>query len=198
MLKAIKTVSDYKASIIIASLLAYVVKPSISAYLLSAFIPIILASPICVLIIHDKQITFNIYLKTLFSLKAVLYSILILSTFLIPSYSYAAAVVFFNVNPNLKLGFIPISALYYLASPLLIRVCTKEWGAFPTFKTFVMILLIILVETTFSIVVRSINIENIIAIEVFAFLSVFIMILACCVLAALIAPHGRREGKTAP
>jgi hypothetical protein len=197
MLKAIKTVSEYKTSIIVVSLLAYVLKPSLSAYALSPFIPIILASPICVFIIYAKKITFKTYLGTFFSLKAVLYSLLILATFLIPAYSYATAMVFFNVNPNLKLGFIPISALYYLASPLLIRVCTKEWGAFPTFKTFVMILLTILASTTFSIVVRSMNIENIIIIEILAFLSVFVSILSCCILAALIVPQGRKEGKAA-
>lgn len=188
MHKVAKVVLRYKPWIIAISVLAYVVRPTLSSDSLGFLIPIIISSPICMFIIADETPTRKGYLRTLFSIRSTAYSAISLLPILMTGYMYATIKIIINLDISLFFAFIPMSALYYLFSPILVWVCKRQWFGFQPFKEYIKIAFATCVLTTFSILVRSMHLDNKILVEVFAFLSVFMLITAFCVLAGLISP----------
>ncbi|WP_419786755.1 hypothetical protein [Pseudodesulfovibrio sp.] len=188
MHKAIKVILEYKVYISTISVLAYVVRPMVLSNALGYFIPILLSSPICTFIIVNMKPTTKGYLRTLFSMRSTAYSALSVFSILMTGYLYAIIKIISNLDVSLFLSFIPISAIYYFFSPILVWLCKRQWSGFQPFKKYIEIAFFACILTTFSILVRSMHLDNKILIEVFAFSSVFMLITTFCVLAGLISP----------
>lgn len=166
----------------LASILIYIVKPSVSNSVLSMLLYPLVVSPICVLVTQGKEVSTKSYVLTLFNLKTFAYSIVIGGIFAVVAYMYSYLIVVHSVDITRYTAFIPVAVLYILLNPILQKICVNTFGDRLSLTQYAKILLSVAFLTTVQVFSTSLVINNWFLVEIRSFVGALVFV---CTLSSL-------------